>query len=98
MRVTRHYTSGDGMYQITKLPQTVVDARLGRLDRLVQGIGTKEFMHDFWEWREAIVKNMLGQWVSGLEPCLLIGADGGIIGLTIVGIPLGVVAPVVVRA
>lgn len=47
---------------------------------------------------EALIRRMLGEWVSGLEPSVLYGPGYVIIGLTIAGLPLGVVAPVVVRA
>ncbi len=48
---------------------------------------------------EQLLKHMLGQWVSELEPSILRHIrTGKIIGLTIADIPIGTVAPVVVRA
>lgn len=42
------------------------------------------------------VREMLGRWVSGLEPELLRDHRGVLIGLTIADLPLGIVAPLVV--
>lgn len=47
---------------------------------------------------EAELRRMLGEWVSGLEPCILLDDHGHMVGLTIAGVPEGVRAPVVVRA
>ena len=47
---------------------------------------------------EAELRRMLGKWASGLEPILALSArSGDLLGLTI-SVPLGTVAPIVVRA
>ena len=51
------------------------------------------------EWENAEVLRMLGEWVSGLEPALLLDdRTGELRGLTIDGLLDGVIAPVVVPA
>lgn len=45
---------------------------------------------------ESVVREMLGRWVSGLEPAIAM-RDGEIIGLTAAEFPIGVICPIVVR-
>jgi hypothetical protein len=46
---------------------------------------------------ECEVRRMLGCWVSGLEPALARGPEGELLGLTIDNLPLGMIAPIVVK-
>lgn len=46
---------------------------------------------------ETEVSRMLGQWVSELEPALAYGPNGQLLGLTSADIPVGVIAPIVVK-
>lgn len=47
--------------------------------------------------REARIREMLGRWVSELEPIAVYDRSGIVLGLTFDGIPVGVVAPICVR-
>lgn len=47
---------------------------------------------------EDTVRALLGRWVSGAEPAIAYGSDGEIVGLTLAGLHVGCLAPIVVSA
>jgi len=65
-------------------------------DRL-DAAGVKRYQQVCLRREEELVRAMLGLWVSELEPAVLRNRGGGMLGLTIAGIPVGARAPVVVR-